>query len=154
MEKSIIVSPGTKQQALVEKVTLKSKVIAIIIRRDFSKDGIEFFSPKDYSQQLGYMKRPKGYEVQPHIHVLHNRRITLTQETLVVRKGRIRVDFYTPKKKYFKSVELKSGDIILLAKAGHGIEFLEESEIVEIKQGPYMEKEDKIRFSKNSLSKG
>ena len=130
----------------IEKIKYQNKIIAIIIRFSFHKDGIEFFSPKDFSQQLGYMNRPKGYKIQPHIHLLHDRKVKLTQETLVIRKGKIKVNFYTPKKKYFKSVILKTGDIILLANAGHGFEFLEKSEIIEIKQGPYLEKEDKIKF--------
>ena len=39
-----------------------------------------------------------------------------------------------------------SGDIILLANSGHGIVTLEESEIIEVKQGPYIEADDKVRF--------
>jgi hypothetical protein len=131
---------------MLEKVFHNDTLVAIVIRKSYSSTGIEFFSPKDFSQQLGYMKRPKEYKVQPHIHVLHDRKITLTQETLILRKGKIRVNFYSPDKEYLKSVILVSGDIILLANAGHGIDFLRESEIIEIKQGPYMEKEDKVRF--------
>lgn len=131
---------------MVEKIIQNSKLIAIIIRSSYHKDGIEFFSPKDFSQQLGYMKREKGYTVQPHYHILHQREVFLTQETLIVRSGKIRVDFYTDNHKLFEQKELSSGDVILLAEGGHGIEFLEESELIEIKQGPYMEKEDKVRF--------
>jgi hypothetical protein len=46
----------------------------------------------------------------------------------------------------FESRVLNSGDIILLANSGHGVVMLEESEIIEIKQGPYLEKDDKVRF--------
>jgi hypothetical protein len=41
---------------------------------------------------------------------------------------------------------LESGDIILLASAGHGFEVLDEVEMYEVKQGPYVEKEDKVKF--------
>ena len=37
-------------------------------------------------------------------------------------------------------------DIILLAFGGHGFECLEEVEMIEIKQGPYLGEQDKVRF--------
>jgi hypothetical protein len=43
---------------------------------------------------------------------------------------------------------LYTGDVILLAAGGHGFEMLEDSQIIEIKQGPYVGEEDKIRFQK------
>ena len=45
--------------------------------------------------------------------------------------------------KYWRN---SSGDIVLLANSGHGIVTLEESEIIEVKQGPYLEADDKVRF--------
>ena len=41
---------------------------------------------------------------------------------------------------------MKTGDVILLVSGGHGFEMLEESEIIEVKQGPYAGEEDKVRF--------
>ena len=129
-----------------ETLKLNNKIIAIIIRADFSKNGIEFFTPNDFSQQLGYMKREKGYHIEPHIHNSIAREVMLTQEILFIKSGKVRVDFYSDEKDYFESRILNSGDIILLANSGHGIVTLEESEIIEVKQGPYLEEEDKVRF--------
>ena len=42
---------------------------------------------------------------------------------------------------------LNKGDVILLAYGGHGLYMLEESEIIEVKQGPYADDLDKIRFN-------
>ena len=67
-----------------EKIELNGKIIAIIIRNNFSKDGIEFFTPNDFSQQLGYMKRSEGYQIEPHIHNSVSREIKLTQEILFI----------------------------------------------------------------------
>ena len=129
-----------------ENIILNEKLIAIIIRSQFSKDGIEFFTPNDFSQQLGYMKRKKGYQIDPHIHNSVSREIMLTQEVLFIKSGKVRVDLYDDHKKYHESRILNRGDIILLANSGHGVVMLEESEIIEIKQGPYLEKDDKVRF--------
>jgi len=133
-------------QSPVEQLTLDNQVIAIIIRREFSKPGIEFFTPGDFSQQLGYMKHKKGDTIQEHIHVLHVREIQYTQETLFIKSGTVRINFYRPDKSFFTSRELKTGDVILLASGGHGFEFLEETEMIEVKQGPYCGDQDKVRF--------
>jgi len=130
-----------------EHIELNGKIIAIIIYSSFSKDGIDFFTPNEFSQQLGYMKREKGYEIEPHIHNSISREVMFTQEVLFIKSGKIRVDFYSDNREYFESRILTSGDIILLANSGHGIVMLEESEIIEVKQGPYIEAEDKIKFT-------
>ena len=129
-----------------ENIILNEKLIAIIIRSQFSKDGIEFFTPNDFSQQLGYMKRKKGHQIEPHIHNSVSREIMLTQEVLFIKSGKVRVDLYDDYKKYYESRILNRGDVILLANSGHGIAVLEESEMIEVKQGPYLEKDDKVRF--------
>ncbi|MCJ7622265.1 MAG: hypothetical protein MUO76_02090, partial [Anaerolineaceae bacterium] len=98
-------------------------------------------------QQLGYMKRKKGDTIQEHKHLLHHREIKFTQETLFIKKGHVKVNFYDEDNIYFTSRELKTGDVILLASGGHGFEFLEETEIVEVKQGPYAGDKDKVRFN-------
>ena len=67
---------------LIEHVYEKDKLLAIILRTNFKKEGIDFFTPCDFSQQLGYMNRPKGYKIQPHIHKKIERKIDYTQEVL------------------------------------------------------------------------
>ena len=43
---------------------------------------------------------------------------------------------------------LASGDVILLASGGHGIDIIKDAEIIEVKQGPYInEMVDKARFA-------
>ena len=131
----------------VEQIKTNEKVIAIIIRSEFSKEGIEFFTPDAFSQQLAYMKRKKGDIIQEHVHVLQPREIKYAQETLFIKTGCVRVDLYTDDKAYLTSRELRTGDVILLASGGHGLEFLEETEIIEVKQGPYGGDQDKVRFN-------
>jgi hypothetical protein len=138
---------------MIEKVEKNKKIYAIIIRADYSKEGIEFFTPNEFSQQLAYMKRPKGYNISPHLHLNTNKNIQNTQEVLLIRSGKVRVDFYEPDKKYFLSKILTKGDVILLAFGGHGFEILEESEIIEVKQGPYEEAKDKERFENTLKNK-
>jgi len=128
----------------VETVTIDNQVAAIIVRSEFRPEGIQFVTPDDFSQQLGYMTRPAGYRIQPHIHLQVERKATFTQEVLYVRRGRVRVDFYREDESYADSREIMTGDVILLSRCGHGFEMLEDTEMIEIKQGPYLD--DKNRF--------
>ena len=131
---------------MIETISYSEEIYAIVIRSNFSSNGIEFFTPNTFSQQLGYMNRPKGYKIKPHLHNLVKREVKQTQEVLFIKSGRIKVNFYDKKKVYLESITLEKGDIILLASGGHGFEMLENSEIIEVKQGPYVGESDKERF--------
>ena len=119
---------------------------AIIIKNTYSEPGIKFVTPDDFSQQLAYMNHPKGKEIQPHLHNKVSREVHLTQEVLLIKKGKLRVDFYDDDKNYLNSHVLEQGDVILLSAGGHGFEVLEEVEMIEVKQGPYVGEMDKTRF--------
>lgn len=131
---------------MIEKIYCKEEMVAIIIRNTFDKKGIEFVTPEDFSQQMAYMHHPKGHLIIPHFHNEVKRTVHYTQETLVIKKGKIKVNFYDNECKYQKSVVIEEGDIILLAGGGHGFEVLEETIMIEIKQGPYAGEADKTRF--------
>ena len=122
-------------------------LLAIIIRTEYQSDGISFFTQGNFSQQLAYMKRPEEYVIDPHVHNVVSREITLTQEVLFIRKGLLRLDFYSKVQEYLGSTKLRTGDVVLLADGGHGFHMLEESEIIEVKQGPYLGEADKVRFA-------
>ena len=131
---------------MIKNIEFNNEVLAIIISPNYEKKGIEFYTPDEYSQQVGYMNRDKNYVIEPHVHLRQSRNINYTNEVLIVKKGKVKVDFYTDLKEFIKSEIIKTGDLILLIKGGHGFEFLEESQIIEIKQGPYIGEIDKERF--------
>lgn len=131
----------------VEYLYCGETLLAILLRTDFSDEGISFFTDGAFSQQLAHMSRPRGYVIPPHEHNPLSRQIEWTQETLFIRSGRVRVDFYAPDTRtYLASRELGAGDVALLAHGGHGFEMLDPSEIIEVKQGPYAGDADKTRF--------
>lgn len=138
---------------MVKTIIHNNQQIAIIIKNSYKKEGIEFFTPNDYSQQLAYMSHKKGKKIDAHIHNEVTRDVHLTQEILVIKKGKLRVDFYTQTKTYLESSILEDGDVILLASGGHGFEVLEDLEMIEIKQGPYLGEKDKTRFKHISKEK-
>mgnify|MGYP006097207653 CR=1 FL=1 len=131
---------------MLERIINGSKELAIILRAQYKSEGIEFFTPDDYSQQLAYMNRPSGYLIKPHVHNAVERKVQFTKEVLYIKSGQVRVDFYTEDQSYLESRVLHAGDVILLAYGGHGFYMLQASEIIEVKQGPYAGDSDKTRF--------
>jgi len=130
----------------IEKIIHQDSIIALIIRAEYQSNGIEFFTPDNFSQQLAYMNRDAGYKISPHIHNEVHRDVFYTQEVLFIRKGKVKVDFFDQDNNYLESKILKTGDVILLASGGHGFKMIEPTEIIEVKQGPYTGDEDKTRF--------
>ena len=131
---------------MIESVHHNGNTLALILRAGYHAEGIQFFTPDDYSQQLAYMNRPKAYVIPPHVHNPVVREVHFTQEVLLIRSGRLRVDFYDDARNYLESRVLGKGDVLLLASGGHGFEMLDACEIIEVKQGPYAGEADKTRF--------
>lgn len=135
-----------RKGTMLDRIIHRDRELALIIRRSFRKEGIEFLTPSTYSQQVGYMNRPTGYIIPPHVHNPVAREVHYTKEVLIIKSGRVRVDFYSEDQQYLESTLLEEGDVILLAYGGHGFEMIEPTEIIEVKQGPYCGDADKTRF--------
>jgi mannose-6-phosphate isomerase-like protein (cupin superfamily) len=131
---------------MIEKILSGDKVLGLIIRDNYVSEGVTFFTSNESSQQVAFMKHNSGKEIVPHVHNTVKREIFNTNEVLVIKKGRLRVDFYTEGKEYLESRILCKGDLILLLSGGHGFYMLEDVEMFEIKQGPYLGEADKNRF--------
>jgi len=124
----------------------KGTIIAIIVYNDYQKEGVGFFTAANFSQQLAFISHKSGKTIGAHVHSVSKRDIQLTQETLFVKKGKLKVNFYDDEKTYFDSRILGSGDVILLTAGGHGFEILEDVNMIEVKQGPYLNDSDKVSF--------
>jgi len=131
---------------MIERIEFEGAELAIILRSGMTEHGIRFFTPPEFSQQLGCMRHAAGHQIEPHVHRPVQRAVHFTQEALFLRRGRLRVDFYSEDGTYLESRELGAGDVILLIRGGHGFEVLEEIEMVEVKQGPYVGEADKARI--------
>ena len=130
----------------IERIFHEDCLLALIIRSDFTDVGINFFTPDSFSQQLAYMNHPAGKMIQRHYHNPVKREVHYTQEVLIIKKGKLKVDFYDKNLNYLESRLLFKGDIILLSDGGHGFEVMEDLEMFEVKQGPYAGEGDKTRF--------
>jgi hypothetical protein len=129
-----------------EEIVIDGQLCAIILYANYDQPGIQFFTPNEFSQQLASMSYSPGKIIPAHTHNPVQREVFLTQETLFIRKGKVRVDFFTEQREYHQSRVLGAGDVLLLIAGGHGFEVLEDLNMVEAKQGPYAGDQDKTRF--------
>ena len=118
-------------------------ILAIIIRADSKFEGISFLTPDNFGLQIGTMLRPKNDLVPAHIHPQQTRVVKGTQEVLILRSGKMFLELFDEDKNLVESLTIMSGDIILLAYGGHQITMIEEVDLVEVKQGPYVKDLDK-----------
>lgn len=133
----------------IENIVHGLEPIALIIKDQFDEPGIHFFTPSNFSQQIAYMKHPKGKKIKPHIHNPINRQVLYTQEVLFIKSGRVQVNLYSSNKEFLLSRILETGDVILLCGGGHSFEMLEKTSLIEVKQGPYTGEEDKTKFEED-----
>ncbi len=124
----------------MEKITHGKTLIAIRIKK-FKSGALPLTEPNEPLQVLTH-KRKAGKKTAAHFH-LPKRRVTQTvQECLIIMKGRIRVDLYGIHKKKIKSLYLSAGDIVIFMGGGHAVHILEDTELIEVKNGPFVE--DKV----------
>jgi len=123
----------------IERVEHEGETIALIVRGDFEEEGAKFFTNDDNPLQLGVINQKAGQETQPHVHREREVAIKSIQEVVHVDRGRALVKFYTRDGNKVGSRILERGDTILLMNGGHGFRMLEDTRLVEIKQGPYDE---------------
>lgn len=121
------------------------KIMALLIRNSHSEKGINFLTEDSSYQQVAYMGHPAGYTIVPHYHNRIERCVDYTCETLIIRKGVLEVVLFENQQECHK-FNMCTGDVITLYSGGHGFNVIEDVEMIEIKQGPFMGPNDKTRF--------
>ena len=120
--------------------------LAIVIPASATATGLEFLTNSSDQFQVGLLGWPTGHVIDAHTHVPLDRTISRTSEVLFVRSGAVNMSLYTDDGSHLIDHELKGGDVVVLLSGGHGFTMLEPSQLVEIKQGPYLGEKEKIRF--------
>lgn len=132
---------------MIKQFFHKNDQIALVIKNNYYNDGINFFTKDDSSQQIAFMSHPKDTVIKAHVHNVIERKVSYTQEVLIIKKGKLRLDLYSQDKEYIESTILEQGDIVFLPYGGHGLKCLEDVSMIEVKQGPYLGDKDKVRFA-------
>ena len=132
---------------MIERVEYGGEVLALIIRQNYEPEGVNFVTAEDNPLQVGVLKHQKNSKIKPHLHKSSPRIINAIQEVLHIAYGKVEAEFYGGDGKKVGSSILNSGDTIVLLSGGHGFNILEDSKILEVKQGPYRGvEEDKERI--------
>ncbi len=130
----------------VEVIEKDGRPLTYVIRTTPVPSRTTFLTPPALLQQVGFVVYPAGGEVARHIHRLIERRVVGTAEVVLVQQGRCVLDVYSDDRELVASRELGPGDLMLLVGGGHGFRMLEDTVLLEIKQGPYTGLEEKERF--------
>lgn len=124
----------------MEKIIYNNTLLAIRVKR-FKNGAVPLTDPHEALQVLTH-KRRSGKYTKAHIHTPKKRVTGKLQECLVMVKGKIKIDLYTPDKKFFKSIYVSTGQAVIFMNGGHAVHLLKDSEIIEVKNGPFVE--DKV----------
>lgn len=113
-------------------------LLAILIPKEYEKEGINFLTPKENPLQVGILNYKKAKAIKPHYHKNMLRTIKKTQEFLYLIKGKIEVQLFY-KRRVVKKLLLQKGDAIILISGGHAFKIYPNTKIIEVKQGPYID---------------
>lgn len=120
-------------------------LLAIYVSRQITDacEGVQFHTSPEDQLQLASMSQPKGYTVKSHTHEGGARTVYKTQEVLIVLKGKLQVTIHDRDGELWCHLTVSDGESILLMDGGHAVKCLEDTMFVEVKQGPYLGKDDK-----------
>ena len=130
----------------IHNIFVENINFGFIIYNDYKSDETNFMTDSKLPLQFAHMSFKKNETIQAHEHNTFKREVSNINEVLIVKSGSIRVNFFNKKVKVHDEI-INKGDIIFLQDGGHSFEFLEDSRIFEIKNGPYFgEIKDKVKF--------
>ena len=123
-----------------------NKLLAIYVKFDSSPNEKNFVTDNEFEFQVATFNLDKNTEILRHYHPEQKREIIGTSEVLIVQEGSLTIDIYSDKKELIKSLVLEKGDMVNMISGGHGVTINENCKFIEVKQGPYIDEIDKVRF--------
>ena len=126
-----------------------------MMQKIFSKDGkllhIYFNSssftdnridicPSEEFMQISCLNLKGGKKFDAHQHIENIRETSITQESWVVIKGRVKVYYYDTNSELIATTILEQGDCTVTFGGGHNYECLDDALVYEFKNGPYLGK--------------
>jgi len=119
------------------KIEKECLLLTLNRRKDINKSRTDL-SPAEEYLQCATKTLTKGMKFKPHRHNKLIRKTDITQEAWIFLSGRVRAKFYDLDDSLILDTELGAGDCVIVFKAGHGFEVLEDDTIIyEFKTGPY-----------------
>ncbi len=135
-----------QEMELIETVKHNGLMLALIIRAQFATDETTFVTPPEYAQQVGFVVYAKGSVIPRHRHLPVKREVIGTSEVILVRRGKCEVNLYPPDGTTTIVRRLSEGDVLVLVSGAHSFRMLDDTVLLEVKQGPYLGDYEKERF--------
>jgi hypothetical protein len=137
---------GDDQMKPIETISDQDQVLCVLIDTSHLPECTTFLTPADFKQQVGFVVYPAGGEVSRHVHMPLERHLVGTSEVILVMKGHCLLDIYNDRHELITTRELDPGDLMLMVGGGHGFRMMDDTVLLEIKQGPYTGVEEKELF--------
>lgn len=131
----------------IQRIIYDGVVYAILVRASLPQKGYNFVTEDQESLQVGVNHYAAGDEAKPHFHLPVDRALKDTLEVLHIDSGACQLNLYDQDKNLFYDIRLGTGDTVILIEGGHSLDFIEQTRVLEVKQGPYLGPEkDKVFF--------
>jgi hypothetical protein len=125
---------------------ISSKLLHVIMRSvDIQDERTNISSDSEYLQAAS-LSLSMGKSFRPHVHIWNPREVSLTQETWIITKGKVRITYFDTNDTELCQRVLFAGDLSITFWGGHKYEVLEDSLVYEIKNGPYLGQSKDKRF--------
>ena len=123
------------------------EIYAKIFKADTpAENGVKFFTNDEDPLQVGVFDREEGYEVIPHRHNPLKVELSPPGEFIWIQSGSADVKIFDNDWSVIEEVTVAGGDCIIILKGGHSFTMLEQTRILEVKQGPYPGREKEKTF--------
>jgi len=123
-----------------------NKLLAMIFTPGDYKNEKHFLTEDSNEFQIAQFNLDEATEIKRHIHKDQERKINKTSEVIIVNEGSLELEIYDEELKLVTKEIVNQGQVIALFNGGHGFKTLSKSKFLEVKQGPYVEDQDKERF--------
>jgi hypothetical protein len=130
----------------LETIAVDGVVLAYLTRSQPYPGQTTYVTPDDCNLQVGQVVYGGGTQIPRHMHLPVERHLTGTAEVLIVQRGRCEVDIFGPERQLVTTREMRVGDMLIAVAGGHGFRVLEDTVLLEVKQGPYPGGAEKERF--------
>ena len=120
-----------------KEITYEDQLIASTYNIENLPAGLNFLTKDENFIQVGTWNYKKDTKLEAHYHNYFERSSFRTQEVVIVLDGKIQCNLYTEEGKFIDSVELEKNNIIIQFQGVHEYITLEDSKVLEVKNGPY-----------------
>jgi hypothetical protein len=130
----------------IERIEKDGELLAIVIRAHYQPAHVDFVTEEKDGLQLGFQMRKQGERVKAHQSLPFQNISIPAHKIYYLQSGQATIDIYDQCDDLVSVVTLNPGDTIMFISGGHGVTFTKDSRMIEVKQGPYRQRENEKRF--------